>query len=243
MGGYNFPAWGAPPPSPLDPQPAAACRPPRKVSPYVGKSAIQVGPAQYRTVWPAKVRCDPSIPVRSDSRPLAPRCGPPRVQGGPLGQLRAGPAQVPADELVDDLARTSSSRSVRRRRPCRRPAPPRPRTVGQHRSRHSQREHAIAGGNILTDLSNYAGRMIQGWPSLGNCSAVPAPIVTAAAAFDPVVSTNNGIDRRLPFMPAARDPQVRTPSAAAVPRISSLARRPRGPPRMRSLRLRWRARG
>jgi hypothetical protein len=45
--------------------------------------------------------------------------------------------------------------------------------------------------------------------------AVPAPILTAAAAFDSFVSTNTWTDRRLPLCPPTT-PQVRPSSAAAV---------------------------
>src|SRR5580692_9973136 len=47
-------------------------------------------------------------------------------------------------------------------------------------------------------------------------STAPALILTAAAAFDSVVSTNNGIGRRLPLYARPAAPQVRTLSAAAV---------------------------
>src|SRR5713101_4993094 len=47
-------------------------------------------------------------------------------------------------------------------------------------------------------------------------SASPAPILTAAAAFDSVVSTNTWIDRRLPLYARPAAPQVRPSSAAAV---------------------------
>src|SRR5580700_3927665 len=47
-------------------------------------------------------------------------------------------------------------------------------------------------------------------------SAVPAPILTAAAAFDSVVITNTWIDRRLPLYARPAAPQVRPASAAAV---------------------------
>jgi hypothetical protein len=41
--------------------------------PILGKSAIQSGPERYRTVWSTEVCShDPSIPVRTDSRSLAP---------------------------------------------------------------------------------------------------------------------------------------------------------------------------
>src|SRR5215469_8202486 len=53
-----------------------------------------------------------------------------------------------------------------------------------------------------------------------SASTPAAPILTAAAAFDSVVSTNKGIDRRLPFYarqhPPAADPLIKIPSAAAV---------------------------
>jgi hypothetical protein len=47
-------------------------------------------------------------------------------------------------------------------------------------------------------------------------SALAALILTAAAAFDSVVSTNKGIDRRLPLYARPANPQLTTPSAAAV---------------------------